>query len=404
MGLYGQVPGGMFGADENCRRGFDDPHQAAESCTMVEFMHSFEMLLKITGDPLWADRAEEVAFNSYPCSQPPDLKGLHYLTAANQVVLDARNHSPGVQNRGCMFAYNPHSYRCCQHNVSHGWPYYAEELWLATPDNGLCASLYAESEVKAKVGDGTEVKVVETTRYPFSDSVTLTVRAPKAVRFPLYLRIPRWCEGATAKVNGKAVEAKAEPGDKVELTLPMALRCRVWAKNHGAVSVDYGPLTFSLKIGEEWRRYGGTDEWPAFEVHPTTPWNYGLEIDPANPKASVEIEPVVFKDTPAHPFAQNAAPLVLKAKARKIPGWMLDRHGLCAVLQDSPVRTAEPVETVTLVPMGCARLRISSFPVVSTSPDAREWQAPPQPDHRAPSVRCTTASCPRAPTTTPSRG
>ena len=66
MGLYGQVPGGMFGADENCRRGFDDPHQAAESCTMVEFMHSFEMLLKITGDPLWADRAEEVAFNSYP--------------------------------------------------------------------------------------------------------------------------------------------------------------------------------------------------------------------------------------------------------------------------------------------------------------------------------------------------
>jgi len=117
----------MFGADENCRRGFDDPHQAAESCTMVEFMHSFEMLLKITGDPLWADRAEEVAFNSYPCSQSPDLKALHYLTAPNQVVLDARNHSPGVQNRGCMFAYNPHSYRCCQHNVSHGWPYYAEE-------------------------------------------------------------------------------------------------------------------------------------------------------------------------------------------------------------------------------------------------------------------------------------
>ena len=400
MGLYGQVPGGMFGADENCRRGFDDPHQAAESCTMVEFMHSFEMLLKITGDPLWADRAEEVAFNSYPCSQPPDLKGLHYLTAPNQVVLDARNHSPGVQNRGCMFAYNPHSYRCCQHNVSHGWPYYAEELWLATPDNGLCASLYAASEVEAKVGDGTTVKIAETTAYPFGDSITLTVRAPKAVRFPLYLRIPRWCEGATAKVNGKAVEAKAEPlaflviertwqdGDKVELTLPMALRCRVWAKNHGAVSIDYGPLTFSLKIGEEWRRYGGTDEWPALEVHPTTAWNYGLEIDPANPKASVEIEPVVFKDTPAHPFAQNAAPLVLRAKARKIPGWVLDRHGLCGVLQDSPVRTAEPVETVTLIPMGFARLRISAFPVVSTSPDAREWQAPPQPDHRASASHC----------------
>ena len=37
MGLYGQVPGGMFGADENCRKGYGDPRQAAETCTMVEY-------------------------------------------------------------------------------------------------------------------------------------------------------------------------------------------------------------------------------------------------------------------------------------------------------------------------------------------------------------------------------
>ena len=57
-----------------------------------------------------------------------------------------------------MFSYSPCDvYRCCQHNVSHGWPYYAEELWLATADDGLCASLYAASEVNAKVGDGAKV-------------------------------------------------------------------------------------------------------------------------------------------------------------------------------------------------------------------------------------------------------
>ena len=50
MGLYGQVPGGMFGADENSRPGYTGPRQAAETCSMVEFMHSFEMLLKITGN------------------------------------------------------------------------------------------------------------------------------------------------------------------------------------------------------------------------------------------------------------------------------------------------------------------------------------------------------------------
>jgi len=52
--------------------------------------------------------------------------------------------------------------------VSHGWPYYAEELWLATPDNGLCASLYAASEVSAKVGDRDEVKITEEDRLSIS--------------------------------------------------------------------------------------------------------------------------------------------------------------------------------------------------------------------------------------------
>ena len=93
-----------------------------------------------------------------------------------------------------MFSYSPDEvYRCCQHNVSHGWPYYAEELWLATADNGLCASLYSASEVTAKVGDGTQVKITEETDYP-SRHHHFTIFAARARPFPLYLRIPRWCD------------------------------------------------------------------------------------------------------------------------------------------------------------------------------------------------------------------
>jgi len=381
MGIYGQVPGGGFGADENCRPGYIDPRQGTETCTWVEFMHSFQMLTRITGDPLWADRCEEVAFNSFPASQTPDQKGLHYLTAANQPSLDPKNHSPGIQNGGNMFGYDPHGFRCCQHNVSHGWPYYAEEMWLATPDQGLCAMLYAASEVEAKVGDGTAVRIAEATGYPADETITFTVSTPKAVRFPLYLRVPRWCAGPKLAINGKAVEAKAEPlaylvvdrtwadGDKITLELPMRLAVTVWERNKNAVSVSRGPLFFSLKIGEKWERYGGTDAWPALQALPTTPWNYGLEIDPAKPEASVE---VVRKDWPLtpYPFAQAAAPIELRAKARKIPEWGFDRFGLCAVLQASPAQTNMPLETVTLIPMGWARLRISAFPTASASPDA----------------------------------
>jgi hypothetical protein len=298
-----------------------------------------------------------------------------------------------------MFGYDPHSYRCCQHNVAMGWPYYAEELWLATPDNGLCASLYAASEVEAKVGDGGTVKITEATDYPFSESIAFTIAAAKPVRFPLYLRVPRWCEAPKLTLNGKPLDAKADPlaflvverewkdGDKLQLALPMKLSVRVWEKNKNAVSIDRGPLTFSLKIGEEWKRYGGTDKWPAYAVFPTTPWNYGLEFDPAKPEASIQIAGIL-SPLPKDPFVPLGARIRLTAKARKIPQWGFDRHGLCATLQQSPAFTTEPVETVTLIPMGCARLRIAAFPTVSDKPDANHWQEQPQPAYVATASHC----------------
>src|SRR5262249_31476152 len=151
---------------ENCRPGFGDPRQGFETCGIVEFMHSFEMLTRITGSAVWSDRTEELAFNSLPAALTPDHKALHYLTCANQVQLDRENKAPGSQTGGPMCSYSPlEVYRCCQHNVSHGWPYYAEELWLATADQGLCASLYAACDVQAKLADGTAVQLTEATDY-----------------------------------------------------------------------------------------------------------------------------------------------------------------------------------------------------------------------------------------------
>ena len=391
MGVYGQFPGGGFAGDENCRPGYVDPRQGFETCGIVEFMHSFEMLAKVSGNPLWADRCEELAFNSLPAALTPDLKGLHYLTCANQVQLDKDNKSPAIQNGGTMFSYSPYEvYRCCQHNVSHGWPYYAEELWLATCDRGLCASLYCASEVTAKVGDAAGVTISENTDYPFSDTVEFKVAAAQPVKFPFYLRIPRWCPAASVAVNGHTVplDSKAlayavlhrtwTSGDRVSLRLPMKVSVRKWAQNKDSVSVDYGPLTFSLKIGERYSRYGGTPAWPELEVFPTTPWNYGLVLDERDPAKSFE---VLIKPgpVPANPFTPESAPIELRARAKKIPAWKQDSLGLAGKLQPSPVKSAEPVETVTLIPMGAARLRISAFPVIGEGEGAHEWTAPKAP-------------------------
>ena len=385
MTLYGQVPGGMFAADENARPGFDDPRQGAETCSMVEFMHSFEMLTAITGDPMWADRCEEVAYNSFPSALTPDMKALHYITSPNAVSLDKNNKAPGLENDGTLLSYSPYAvYRCCQHNVAHGWPYYAENLWLATSDSGLCASLYGSSTVEARVGKGTSVRIVQETDYPFSGSVKMKIEAKAPVRFPLYLRVPRWAHGASVRIDNKPVKVDTAPlsyivldrtwrsGEVIDLQLPMELSVRRWAANKNAASVDYGPLTFSLKIGERWTRYGGTDAWPEQEVLPTTAWNYGLVLEETNPALSFKV--IRKKGTIARqPFTPENAPIMLEAKARKIPAWSADSTGLVGTLQPSPVTSSEPIETITLIPMGCARLRISAFPVIGSGPEAHSW-------------------------------
>jgi hypothetical protein len=392
MGLYGQQPGGGFVGDENCRTGRLDPQGGIETCGIVEFMHSFEMLSRITGLPMWADRCEEIASNCFPASMTPNQKGLHYITSVNQVQLDRNNKSPGIENGGTMFSYSPKEvYRCCQHNVSHGWPYYAEEMWLATPDNGVCASLYAPSDVTAKVGQGMEVSIHEETGYPFREIVEFKLATSKAVQFPLYLRVPQWCSAAAVRINGEAVEVKARPlsyiildrswkdGDCVSLQLPMQLVVRRWPKNQNAASVNYGPLNFSLAIGEKWEKYGDTKaKWAEWEVFPLSAWNYGLVLNAHDPASSFE---VVAKpgDVPVQPFTPQTVPLALKVKAKKIPNWQTDRNQMVDRLQASPVQSSEPVEEITLIPSGAARLRIGLFPVIGDGPNAHEWIAPAKP-------------------------
>lgn len=384
-GAYGQVPGGMYGADENARPGFTGPRQGTETCAFAEVMYSDEMLTAITGDGRWADHAEEVAFNSLPASMTADLKALHYLTAPNQVQLDVANKSPWIANGGDMFSYNPNDYRCCQHNVAFAWPYFTERLWMAAAGNGLAAVFYAPSEVKAKVGDGTAVTIKETTSYPFDESIRLDLATARPVRFPLTLRIPGWCVKPLVRVNGKQETVQGDgrgwividrvwsEKDRVDLQLPMSVKTTVYAKNRNTISVERGPLTYSLKIGERWQKKGGTDAWPGWEAYPTTPWNYGLLVDEANPESSLRVEK---RSGPlaTQPFAAEDAPIVIHAKGKRIPQWGLEANGIIGEVQPGPVRSNEPAEDILLIPMGAARLRISAFPQIGEGPNALVWK------------------------------
>ena len=384
---FGQVPGGMFGADELARMGYIDPRQGVETCGMVEQMASDEIMLCLTGDPMWAEHCEEVAFNSYPAAVMPDFKALRYITCPNQIASDSKNHAPGICNNGPFFSMNPFSSRCCQHNHAQGWPYYAEHLVLATPDNGMAVALYAACRATVKVGKGKEVVLTEVSNYPFEEGVSFTMGMTENVEFPFYLRIPSWTKGASVRVNGRPVGVKLVPGkylcierewadgDRVELQLPMSLSMRTWQVNKNSVSVDYGPLTLSLKMDEKyverdsretaifdsrWQKGADATQWPTTEIYPETPWNYALVLDKGQPLKQFR---VVHKEWPADnfPFTPASVPLEVKAYGRQVPSWQADETGLCGVLPDEDAPKGGK-EEITLVPMGAARLRIAAFP------------------------------------------
>ena len=381
---FGQVPGGMFGADENARMGFFDPRQGTETCGFAEQMASDEIMLLITGDPYWAENCEDIAFNSYPAAFMPDYKALRYITAPNMVMSDSENHKPGIDNDGPFLAMNPFSSRCCQHNHGFAWPYYAEHLMLATPDNGAAAVLFSTCEARMKVSEGKEIVIKEETDYPFDTQVRFTVGTNEAaVNFPFYIRIPSWTRNASLKVNGKSVVTRLEPGkyacidrewkdgDRVEVDFPMEISFRTWQVNKNSVSVDYGPLTLSLRISEKyvkknstetaiwdskWQEGADASQWPTYEIYAESPWNYALQVESVKLKERRALKPGV------NPFTQADVPLVFEARGKQVPDWKIDEYKLCGVLPYENAAKSDVYETVELIPMGAARLRISAFP------------------------------------------
>jgi hypothetical protein len=163
----------------------------------------------------------------------------------------------------------------------------------------------------------------------------------------------------------------------------MSVQLGTWTRN--TVSVQRGPLTYSLLIKEKYVRYGGTPAWPALDIFPDSPWNYGLDIDPARAAALK----VVKRDWPGDDRAfTHACPVRIEAPARRIPTWKLDARGLVREVIPGPIRSKEPVETVTLIPMGAARLRITAFPRISNGPDGKDWPAPPEARYRTSASHC----------------
>jgi len=358
------MPNGVHGGDEHYAG--RSPVQGTELCAVVEAMFSLELATGITGDAALGDRLEKMTFNALPAAFDTQMWAHQYDQQPNQVLVDIQRRdwtTNGPESN--LFGLEP-NFGCCTANFHQGWPKFAANLWMATAEDGLAAVAYAPSEVAAVVRGGVRVKITEETQYPFKDRVDLRVEPAKAATFPLLVRVPAWAEKAVVEVNGKAesgvragafhrIERRWQSGDRVLLRFPMDVRVTRWHNNSAAV--ERGPLVFSLRVGEEWRKLrerGMTADWA---VSPTTAWNYALVLG----DGAFQVKEGAVGE---YPFGGESPAVRIAAKARKVPGWEM-QNGSAAPPPQSPVTTGEPVETVDLIPYGAAKLRITAFPVAS---------------------------------------
>ncbi len=363
---HGQVTG-RFSGDEHLSG--KRPTQGTEYCAVVEFMFSLEELMEILGDARLADRLEMLAFNAIPGTTMPDFWAHQYDQQSNQVLCTvAKRDWASNRDDANLYGLEP-DYGCCTANMHQGWPKFVSHMWMATHDQGLVAVAYGPSEVKARVADGVDVTILEETQYPFQGHIRFTVTVPEPLVFPLHLRIPAWAEGAVIQVGKKTISPEAgtfavikrkwSTGDSVVLNLPM--KVRVETRYHDAVSVMRGPLYFALRIGERFKElkhyYLQSSDW---EVHPTTPWNYGLIIDKTNPENSFVVE---TRDIAGNIWDQENAPVVLRARGKAIPEWTIVNNSAGDTPQ-SPVISDQPLTELELIPYGNTRLRITEFPVI----------------------------------------
>lgn len=221
-----------------------------ESCAAIGNMMWNWRMLTATGEAKYADVIERALYNGINSGM--SLDGTLYCYR-NPLAFDPSN---GDQIR------NPwYDTTCCPPNLERTFaslPGY----FYSTSNDGLFLHLYDNSQLDWRLEDGTGLKVVQKTKYPWGGAAEITVTPAKPTEFTFYLRIPGWSDGTLVKVNGTAVSGATpgqylalrrqwSPGDAISVKLNMApqvieANTRV-VDDYGRVAVQRGPLVYCLE-------------------------------------------------------------------------------------------------------------------------------------------------------------
>lgn len=259
MYVTGQV--GSSGYGEAFTFPYDLPNDTAyaETCAGLALAFFANQMLKIERKGEYADVMERVLYNGAISGM--DLTGTAFFYVNPLEVWpeackkDQRKSDVQPVRRkwfGCA---------CCPPNLARTIASITDYA-VSRTETELFQHLYLAGEYSCALA-GTPVKFSLEGSYPWDGELKITVSPESPAEFTYALRIPGWCGGEYAvKVNGEAVAEQPvdgyvylvrewNPGDRVELSLPMKAR-RVWAHQNvredaGKVAVQRGPIIYCIE-------------------------------------------------------------------------------------------------------------------------------------------------------------
>jgi len=224
---------------------FQRPHylpnsgHVSENCAQVTWIQLCIQLLRITGQPKYADTLERVIYNHLLAAQEPTGEALCYFTP----LQGRKSYGRGTS--------------CCTSSGPRGIALITTIAYTLA-DNGVMVNFYEPSTLQAEVA-GVKVTLSQRTHYPVAGKVELTVEPEKAARFALLLRIPAWCKSYRIAINGNPAGGEGaagkyhelsrqwQRGDRVTLDLAMpAVLVKGTHTNEGFVAVQRGPLVLAF--------------------------------------------------------------------------------------------------------------------------------------------------------------
>lgn len=349
---------GIFTGDE-CLSGLS-PIQGTELCAVVEQMYSYEQLFERTGNPVWLERLEKLAFNALPATISDDMWAHQYVQMSNQISCQRfpgrslfRTNGPEAH----LFGLEP-NYGCCTANMGQGWPKFALSAFYEK-DDVLYSALGVPCSLSCKKAD-----VTLDSDYPFLNEWTYHVKAHES--FTLRIRKPSFVSSLT--VDSKPIE-RTEPlvfpfeaGEEKDIHIVFDITPKMVDRPGDMKVVRCGSLFFSLpveyeKVPFEYEKNGVERRFPYcdYEYVGKSAWNYAF--------ASEQFD--VIRTAPgAVPFSSKKPPVVMRTVMRPIPWEMEDGFETVCARTPGEIEKAGDREEKLLHPYGCAKLRMTEMPLV----------------------------------------